>query len=116
MKRRKQSDNPYDTYEFREWADRMRTRLIPKMADSGSILMIAPNVNEKFDIEFALQIGASILLEKPLILLAHTGRQIPSKLRAIADKIIEVNLDETTMDSPDIQRQLAEAFKEFSKQ
>jgi hypothetical protein len=109
--------NPYDTQEFREWADMMRARLIPKMKDSGSVLMIAPNVHGgKFDIEFALQIGASILLEKPLILLAHTGRQIPSKLRAVADKIIEVNLDETTMDSPDIQRQLTEAFKEFAKQ
>ena len=59
-------------------------RLIPKMEGAASVLMIAPSLDEKFDIQFALQIGASILLEKPLILLVHSGRAIPPKLRAIA--------------------------------
>lgn len=114
MKRK--SQNPYDGDEFRRWSDDMRKRLIPKMAESASVLMIAPNMTEKFDIEFALQIGASILLEKPLILLVHDGRTIPPKLRAIADRIIETDLDKFTMDAPDIQRQLTQAIKDFGKQ
>ena len=102
--------------EFRRWADDMRARLIPKMKDSASVLMIAPDMNTSFDIEFALQIGASILLEKPLILLVHQGRTVPPKLLAIADRIIETNLDDLTMDSADIQKQLKQAFDDFGKQ
>lgn len=109
-------DSPYKSDEFLYWADTMRARLIPKMRDSASVLMIAPDMNTSFDIEFALQIGASILLEKPLILLVHQGRNIPPKLRAIADRIIETNLDDLTMDAPAIQKQLKQAFDDFGKQ
>jgi hypothetical protein len=108
--------NPYDDAGFKRWAGTMRERLIPKMRDSAHILMIAPNMAEKFDIEFALQIGAAILLEKPLILLVDRTRTIPPKLRAIADRIIETDLDNVTMDSDSIQKQLAQAFKDFEKQ
>lgn len=108
--------SPYDNKEFRRWADGMRKRLIPNMRDSASVLMIAPNMSEKFDIEFALQIGAAILLEKPLILLVDRTRTIPPKLRAIADRIIETDLDNVTMDSDAIQNQLRQAITDFGKQ
>jgi hypothetical protein len=101
---------------FERWADDMRKRLIPKMASSAHVLMIAPDMSAEFDIQFALQIGAAILLEKPLILLVHPGRTVPPKLRAIADRIIEVDLDNTTMDAPEIQKQLQQAFTDFSRQ
>jgi hypothetical protein len=108
--------NPYDDDGFRRWADDMRKRLIPKMADSASILMIAPRMESEFDIEFALQIGASILLEKPLILLVDRTRTIPPKLRAIADRIIETDLNNMTMDAADTQKQIQQAIAEFSNQ
>lgn len=114
MKRKPTS--PYEGDDFRRWADDMRARLIPKMRESASVLMIAPNLSEKFDIEFALQIGAAILLEKPLILLVPAGRVIPPKLRAIADRIIEADLDRATMDAADIQKQIRQAFTDFGKQ
>lgn len=115
-RRKSRRDNPYDSDDFKRWADTMRARLIPKMADSAHVLMIAPNMSEQFDIEFALQIGASILLEKPLILLVDKTRTIPPKLRAIADRIIETDLDNMTMDAPAIQQQLQQAFDDFRKQ
>jgi hypothetical protein len=115
-KSKAQRGSPYDSNQFRSWADTMRTRLIPEMRDSANVLMIAPNMSAGFDIEFALQIGASILLEKPLILLVDRKRSIPPKLRAIADRIIETDFDMISMDAPDIQRQLTQAFKDFEKQ
>ena len=78
-------------------------------------VMIAPRTDEKFDIEFALQIGSSILLGKPLILLLHSGRVVPPKLRAIADRIIETDLD-ASMDAPEIQKQIAQAMIDFGRQ
>ena len=100
--------------DFEFWADMMRERLIPKMKDSASVMMIAPDISTKFDIEFALQIGACILLEKPLVLLADKTRTIPPKLRAIADRIIET--DNLSMDTPDVQRQLQQFITDFRKQ
>ena len=115
-RRKARRDDPYQSDEFKDWADRMRARLIPNMRDSANVLMIAPKMSGKFDIEFALQIGASILLEKPLILLVDRSRTIPPKLRAIADRIIETDLDDMTMDSEAIQKQLKQAFDDFGKQ
>lgn len=114
MKRNR--NNPYDSDDFRRWADDMRERLIPNMKDSASVLMIAPRMEGKFDIEFALQIGASILLHKPLILLVHRGSTIPPKLRAIADRIIETDLDNITMDVAEMQQQIRQAITDFGKQ
>ena len=106
----------FDSDGFRRYADDMRARLIPKMKDSASVLMIAPSIDEKFDVQFALQIGAAILLEKPLILLVQRGRIIPPKLRAIADRIIETDLDHATLDQGEIQKQIRQAMTDFGKQ
>lgn len=107
---------PFESDDFRRWADQMRARLIPNMENSASVLMIAPDMSAKFDIEFALQIGAAILLEKPLILLVHSSRTIPPKLRAIADRIIEADLDNVTMNDADVQKQIRQAIADFSQQ
>ena len=106
----------FESDDFKRWADDMRARLIPKMRESASVLMIAPKMEGKFEIEFALQIGASILLEKPLILLVDRTRTIPPKLRAIADRIIETDLDKVSMDSADLQNQIRQAVADFGKQ
>lgn len=118
QRRKARRDNPYDSPDFKRWADTMREKLIPNMADSANVLMIAPDLETaQFDIEFALQIGACILLEKPLILLAQRGRTIPPKLRAIADRIIESDdLGSPDMNAAEIQDQLQQAFIDFGKQ
>jgi hypothetical protein len=110
------SKNPFDSDGFRSWTDDMRKRLIPKMRDSASVLMIAPRMEGKFDIEFALQIGAAVMLEKPLILLVDRNRNIPPKLRALADRIIELDLDHVRMDATEIQNQIQKALTDFGKQ
>jgi hypothetical protein len=109
-------EDPFDREDFRIWADDMRKRLIPKMEGSQSVLMLAPDLKADFDISFALQIGACILLEKPLILVIHPGKVVPPKLRTIADKIIEVNLDGVTMNDAEIQEQIRQAMTDLGKQ
>jgi hypothetical protein len=108
--------DPFERDDFRIWADDMRKRLIPKMRDSSNVLMLAPDLKAEFDISFALQIGATILLEKPLILVVHPGRQIPPKLRAIADRVIEADLNGLPMDDAKIQEQIRQAMVDLGKQ
>ena len=107
-------NTPYDDDGFRRWADDMRKRLIPKMRESEHVLMIAPNLDSKFDIEFALQIGATILLEKPLILVVAQGRVIPPKLLQIADRLVEVDFD--NMNEADAQKQIRDAMNDLGRQ
>lgn len=108
--------DPFERDDFKRWADDMRKRLIPKMRGSSSVLMLAPDMKAEFDISFALQIGACILLEKPLILVVHPGRQIPPKLRAIADRVIEADLNGLPMDDAKIQKQIKQAMQDLGKQ
>jgi hypothetical protein len=108
--------DPFENDEFKTWATDMRRRLIPKMRDSQSVLMLAPDMKADIDIGFALQIGACILLEKPLILVVHPGRQIPPKLLAIADRIIEADLNGLPMDDARIQEQIKQAMQDLGKQ
>lgn len=108
--------SPFEDNDYKAWADNMRKVLIPQMRDSASVLMIAPRLGGEFDVDFALQIGACIMLEKPVVLVVHTGRQIPPKLFAIADRIIEADLDSTTMNQLDVQEQIRQAFADLGKQ
>ena len=112
MKKHQRPENPYDSAEFRSWADDMRERLIPKMRGSAHVMMIAPSMDTKFDIEFAVQIGAAILMEKPLILLVQEGRTVPPKLLKVADRIIETDLRDTAK----AQDQIAQAIFDFGRQ
>jgi len=105
-----------DSDGFKRWADDIRRRLIPKMRGSETVLMLAPDLEADFDVQFAVQIGAAILLEKPLILVVHTGRVIPPKLRAIADKVIDVDLDGITMSDTEVQNAIRQAMNDLGRQ
>jgi hypothetical protein len=81
---------------FVSWAQRMRLYLVPKMESSGSVAFLMGPGGD-VDIEQALQLGLCILMGKPLIVVVTDGREVPAKLRAIADHIVEGDLaDETT--------------------
>jgi len=108
--------DPYESDDFKRWSADMRRRLIPKMRGSETVLMLAPDLKADFDISFALQIGACILLEKPLILVIHPGKIVPPKLRTIADRIIEIDLDGVTMNDAEIQEAIRRAMMDLGKQ
>jgi hypothetical protein len=105
--------NPFDDPEWKRFEDRIRKRMIPEMESSATTLMIAPDAsNPSFDVQFAVQIGACVLLEKPLLVLAIAGRPMPPKLERIADRIIYVE----STDDPSIKDQIAQFMRDFGKQ
>jgi hypothetical protein len=75
--------------EYIEWEDRVRTKLIPKIQGSSLTVSIAPRGEP--DIKFSVELGLSIMLDKPLILVCEPGQVLPHKLRAIADAVVEVD-------------------------
>lgn len=85
----KRPDNPdevWDTPVGREWRQRMNRDLLPMIKDSAVSITIAPGQDP--DAKIAVELGYTILLDKPLMVLAPRGRHVPERLRKVADAVI----------------------------
>jgi hypothetical protein len=80
-------DELLDQAEVKDWLFRAEREMFPKMETSRLCLLI---VNGKPDARLALEIGAAILLDKPIIVLVLEGKAISDKLRAIASEIVTI--------------------------
>jgi hypothetical protein len=75
------SDDP----EFKEWLEHAEAEVLPKMHSSAFSIAL---ISRKVDAKLCLEIGAAILLEKPLIVLAMPGAKIPPVLARLAHEIV----------------------------
>lgn len=78
--------------DFKKFAEDVLRGTVPKIADSAYVMAIAPMAGNKADIKQAVEIGLAILMDKPLIVIAPTGRTIADRLLRIADHVIEGDL------------------------
>jgi hypothetical protein len=92
-----------DTVEIKDWLERARRDMFPKLAGSAMSLMI---FSSEPDAKLCLELGAAILFDKPIILLSTKQRPIPEKLRRLAHTVVEV--DDIT--SPETQAKLQAAI------
>ena len=96
--------------EFIEWETHVRENVLPKMAASALTISLVPN--GKADIKYAVELGLSIMLDKPIFLVCEPGQILPDKLLRIADKVIEVDLKG---DVRGAQEAIADAIAEFTQ-
>lgn len=75
--------------EFDAYAKRIRAELVPMIEDSACTVSIVPS--GEVDIKFAVELGVSIMLDKPIIAVVAPGAKVPAKLVAVADRILEVD-------------------------
>jgi hypothetical protein len=97
----------------RAWADysaRFRTQGLPKIMESATTLMLYSGDGSDFDVQQATELGALLLLDKPLILLTSKGATLPSRLARAADVIIE----DWRPDNHEAQEKLTEAVLKLS--
>ncbi len=83
-----ESLDPYDDPEFRLYVTHVRENLIPKIDQSRFTMAMVPT--GPTDVKFAIELGLSIMLGKPIILVVRPGTKIPWKLTKIADSVIEL--------------------------
>lgn len=79
----------FDNPDMKVWAKRVRAELVPMIQSSTATVSIVPTGDT--DVKFAVELGLSIMLGKPIILLVMSGVQVPDKLVGIADEIVEVD-------------------------
>jgi hypothetical protein len=69
--------------------------LVPMLTDCAASISLVP-APDKVDVKFAVELGLSVMMDKPIVAVAQPGVEIPSKLRAVADAVIvaDVTTDE----------------------
>ena len=78
--------------EFREYAEHALSEMLPKLRESEFSISIAPRADTTGDVKYWIELGASIMLDKPILLLVEPGQGIPDKLRLVADLIVECDM------------------------
>lgn len=84
------SDELWEHPEAQEWVEHVRRTLVP-MLDSSAVSAIMAPPPESHDIKFAVELGMSILMDKPLLLVVPKDRTVPAKLRMVADDIYYID-------------------------
>jgi hypothetical protein len=106
----KNNSDKKDIWQDRAWlelSENFRKNGLPKIMSSSIFLQIYSGDGTDFDVKQAMEMGAMLLLDKPLIIICPAGRKIPTRLARAADYIIE-DWDATSTDS---QERLSAAIK-----
>lgn len=81
--------DPFDTPATQAWARRVLDELVPQLTDSAAIVSVVPS--GPADVKFAVELGLSIMLDKPIILAITAGQKVPEHLVRVADEIVEID-------------------------
>jgi len=71
----------------RRFARRVRSDLIPKIENSAMTVSLV--MEGEPDVKFAIELGFTIMVDKPLVAVVPAGRPIPEKLAHVVDLFIE---------------------------
>jgi hypothetical protein len=69
------------------WISHVRHQVLPMIEHSAVSAIIAPSAEP--DIKVAVELGLSILLDKPLAVIVAPGVHCPRALRRAADRVFE---------------------------
>lgn len=78
--------DPWDDPTAKRWARHVLDEMVPKMKGSAAVCSIVPD--GEGDVKFWVELGAMIMLNKPIVIVAFDDRQIPEKLRLVADEVV----------------------------
>lgn len=96
---------------WKDYSRAFRQDGLPKIMGSGVCLQIYGGDGSDFDVKQATELGAMLLLGKPMILLSTVAAVIPPGLRRAADVVIEG----WGPDNVEAQDRLTEALRKFTE-
>jgi hypothetical protein len=80
-----------DDPEAKRWVHEVLTDMAPKMAESAYVMQLVPRgEHSEGDVKFWVELGASIMMDKPILAVIEEGQKVPEKLRLIADRIVRL--------------------------
>lgn len=102
------TDNWMADPDMQAWARNVSEQLVPLLRDSAVTVSLVPDKAGLDDVKMAVELGMSIMLGKPIVLVVFPGRQVPAKLIQVADEIVEVDEE---MSDPASHQRLASAIE-----
>lgn len=85
--------SPEERDSWQEFVDHFRKDALQKLDESAFVMSIVPKEHD-VDVKFAVELGASIMLDKPIIAVVLPGARVPNKLRLVADRVVEADIDQ----------------------
>jgi hypothetical protein len=82
-----------DRADWEAWVAHVREDTVKKMDRSAFVLQLAPPNEVEPDVEFAVQIGLSILMDKPILIVIPPGRIPNDRLVRMADRVVVADID-----------------------
>lgn len=79
--------DPWASPTGKAWVQHVLDNVVPAMEDSAVVIQLVPDDREG-DVKFWVELGASIMLDKPILAVSFTGEDLPPKLLAIADEVV----------------------------
>lgn len=80
------STDDWDDPTAKRWVRHVLADMAPKMRNSRIVCSIVPN--DEGDVKFWVELGAMIMFNKPIVVVAFGDQQIPDKLRRVADEVV----------------------------
>jgi hypothetical protein len=84
--------DPEGREQWDRFVEHFRQEAVEMIAGSGAFISLVPT-RDKLDVKFATELGAAIMLDKPIISLAMPGAVIPESLRRISAEVVEADID-----------------------
>ncbi|MFL5865256.1 MAG: hypothetical protein ACJ780_31565 [Solirubrobacteraceae bacterium] len=79
--------------EWNAYVTHVRSSLIPMLENTALTISLAPDDPKGTDIKFAIELGLSIMLDKPIIVVLNTEAELPPMLAKIAHAVVRGNID-----------------------
>jgi hypothetical protein len=83
--------DPFSGPVWTRYREHVLAEMVPKLTDSAVALSIVPPGDG--DVKYWVELGASIMLDKPIIVVAAPDRVIPVRLRRVADAVVIADLE-----------------------
>ena len=71
---------------WKEYERHVLMDMVPKLSESALTISLVPT--DEGDVKFWVELGASIMLDKPIIVVVANDRRLPERLRRVADEIV----------------------------
>jgi hypothetical protein len=95
----------WDDPRYQQFEALVLDRLIPMLRETAATVSLVPR--GALDVKFAIELGLSIVMDKPIIALVLPGMSIPHGLASVAAEIVEVDI---ARDPDGAERSITEAF------
>ena len=86
------ADDPWNDPGMKAWLARASEELVPKLdASRMSVVLVKGKTASEGDLQLAIELGLSVLMDKPILVIVVDGKPSPPKLVGVADAVVHLH-------------------------